>query len=357
MKKRITFFAFAAALAFCYSCSNDETVATNDNAASNEISFRALTNGTTRAYDIANAAALTSFNVTAFQTGTTTSPYIDNVTFTGPDTYNSSPKYYWPTYNLDFYAWSAHSSAGDGSTQINRSAYNTFTVTPTTDAATQADFVFAYSGNVGKAATIPLTFTHKESRIVVKVWNSAANLSFSVTGWRLGFIDPTGQYTYDTGWDATTTANADKVYTSDFSSSAVAVNTNVAKGSAIALTGAQILIPQTLTKATAYANSGTPASGDKVNGSYIAIQYTATNTTTSTQAQATVWGIWPLAGTWEAGKQYTYVIDIADGGYYETNNDSDANLDEVFEGAYIKFASVTVTDWTDGTGSPYDVSM
>lgn len=351
--KKFFFFAAIAAIGLA-SCSSDETTAVNNSGG--EISFRALTNGATRAYDIANAAALTSFNVTAFQTGTIVTPYIDNATFTGPGTYNSSPKYYWPNYNLDFYAWSAHSSAGDGSSQVNRTAYNTFTVTPTTDAATQADFVFAYSENVGKAATIPLTFTHKESRIVVKVWNSAANLSFSVTGWRLGFIDPTGTFTYNTGWDATNSADADKVYTSDFSSSAINVNVNTAKVNAVGLTGAQILIPQALTKATAYANSGTPASGDKVNGSYIAIQYTATNTITSSQAQATVWGIWPLGGTWEAGKQYTYVIDIADGGYYETNNDSDASLDEVFDGAYIKFASVTVTDW-DTTPGETDVTM
>ena len=69
MRKRIAYLAFAAALAFCYSCSNDEIVAVNNNAVSNEINFRALTNGTTRAtsLDLASLVA-NGFYVTATYT-------------------------------------------------------------------------------------------------------------------------------------------------------------------------------------------------------------------------------------------------------------------------------------------------
>ena len=116
-----------------------------------------------------------------------------------------------------------------------------------------------------------------------------------------------------------------------------------------------ILIPQTLTAATAYAST---TAGAKPNGSYIALKMVIKNNTDAgeTVADATAdgkWAIWPIGGyNWEPGKKYTYTIDLAGGGYYETNQDTDADLDPILEGAEIKFATVTVDGWTDRA---YDV--
>ena len=122
-----------------------------------------------------------------------------------------------------------------------------------------------------------------------------------------------------------------------------------------------ILIPQTLTAATAYASAATDA---KPNGSYIALKMIIKNNTEAgeTVADATgddKWAIWPIGGyNWEPGKKYTYTIDLAGGGYYETNQaDTDGNLDAILEGAEIKFATVTVDGWANYPKSLDDIYL
>jgi len=343
MKKNLLFLA-AAAVALA-SCSSDETTEVNE---SNAISFRPLVNNVTRAADISAASDIADINVYAFKTGETTPAYIDNVLFDGPTTYTSVAKYYWPSYNLDFYAWSANSeSNGDASSQVSTSAYNSYVVTPSASAAAQADFIYATSTNVAKVATgVPLAFSHKESRILVKVKNTAANLQFEVTGWKLGFMAPNGTFNGST-WGSLGTATASTIYTSDFTSSAQTINYHASNTTA--LTGSQIMIPQAITGVTEYASSSADAA---VNGSFIGIEFKATNTSTSTVQQTKVWGIWPIPDvTWVAGKQYTYVIDLADGGYFEKNQTStDEKLDAIFGGQLIKFATLTITDWDTTPG-------
>ena len=352
--KKFLFFVAIAAISLA-SCSNDETIASNS---SGEISFRALNNKMTRAADITSASDLKSFNVYAFQYNTTSSAYINNVTFTGPDTYVSAAKYYWPSYNLDFYAWSAHSAAnGDRSEDVTPSAYNVYEVTAAASAANQADFIYASSTNVAKPGdgiVTALAFAHKESRIVLKVKNTSANLSFAVTGWKIVYPDKTGTVTF-TGttpaWSANTDQSVSNVFTSAFSSTTIGANTTTAAE----ITGSQamILIPQSITKPTAY----TGVTSTNISGPYLAVEYIATNTTTSETVQAQTWGCWPIPTvTWEAGKQYTYTLDLADGGYTETNADEDTGLDPIFGGKEIKFSSVTVSAW-DTTPGETDVTM
>jgi hypothetical protein len=59
------------------------------------------------------------------------------------------------------------------------------------------------------------------------------------------------------------------------------------------------------------------------------------------------WAIWPVAFTWVPGKKYTYIVDLAGGGYSETNTDTDEDLDPILGGAEIKFVTVTVDNWTE----------
>ena len=373
MKKRLFFLPMVAIM--MAACSSNETIEVNENKG-DLISFRPIVKGVTRAADANLSSDGKTFNVEAFNTGTITSPYFSNVTFTNSGgTFTSATKYYWPTTNLDFYAYSPISSG-----QFVKTDFKTFTITPSTTVSDQVDFIYANTNNKGKGTSgevTTLNFRHAGAKIVVKVKNSAPNLKFEISGWKLGYLDNTATFTYgdantDTqagaqlafsDWSENTTQSAANTYSTTFTANPIAASQSTAyflgnTGIPSASTDESlnmILIPQTLTAATAYASAATDA---KPNGSYIALKMVIKNNTTAgeTVADATTdgkWAMWPIGGyNWEPGKKYTYTIDLAGGGYYETNQDTDADLDPILEGAEIKFASVTVDGWTDVEKSP-----
>ncbi len=398
MRKNL--FILAAALAVCYSCSNDETVEVN---LGNEISFRPMVERTTRAADVTENN-LQSFNVTAELEGDTPSEYFSDVTFTASgtvsaqnpstgETYTSATKYYWPSSgNLSFYAYSPIDGA---SNQVAMTDYKTFVVTPSTTIASQVDFV--YAGTTGKnkennSAGVALNFRHTGAKIVCQVKNSSTALKFAVDGWKVGYLSPSGKFTYaaestDTKnsvtlaygqWSDWGTRSVDTKYESALSQAvtidAKTVENNTDNEHVTLLAGEMILVPQRITAATAYANSSTPAANDPLNGSFIAVKLKIMNNDASSTviaagaSDATIWAIWPIGDAanaqaadqfkWEPGKKYTYTIDLAGGGYYETNQNEttvDEDLDKILDGAEIKFVNVTVDDWTDATG--IDVTM
>ena len=374
MKKRLFFLPMVAII--MAACSSNETIEVNENKG-DLISFRPIVKGVTRAADADLSSDATSFNVEAFNTGTTTSPYFSNVTYTNTSgTFTSATKYYWPTNNLDFYAYSPISSG-----QFVKTDFRTFTITPSATVSEQVDFIYANTNNKGKGSSgevTTLNFRHAGAKIAVKVKNSAPNLKFEISGWKLGYLDNSATFTYgdattDTkdgaqlafsDWSENTTQSAANTYSTTFTANPIAASQSTAyflgnagtpSTSATDESLNMILIPQTLTAATAYASAATDA---KPNGSYIALKMVIKNNTTAgeTVADATAndkWAMWPIGGyNWEPGKKYTYTIDLAGGGYYETNQDTDADLDPILEGAEIKFASVTVDGWTDVEKSP-----
>ena len=373
MKKRLFFLPMVAIM--MAACSSNETIEVNENKG-DLISFRPIVKGVTRAADADLSSDATSFNVEAFNTGTTTSPYFSNVTFTNTSsTFTSATKYYWPTNNLDFYAYSPISSG-----QFVKTDFRTFTITPSATVSEQVDFIYANTNNKGKGSTgevTTLNFRHAGAKIAVKVKNPAPNLKFEISGWKLGYLDNTATFTYgdantDTqagaqlafsDWSENSTQSADNTYSTEFTANLIIASQSTANflgstGTPSSTTDESlnmILIPQTLTAATAYASAATDA---KPNGSYIALKMVIKNNTTAgeTVADATAndkWAMWPIGGyNWEPGKKYTYTIDLAGGGYYETNQDTDADLDPILEGAEIKFASVSVDGWADRV---YDV--
>ena len=373
MKKRLFFLPMVAIM--MAACSSNETIEVNENKG-DLISFRPIVKGVTRAADADLSSDGKSFNVEAFNTGTATSPYFSNVTFTNSGgTFTSATKYYWPTNNLDFYAYSPISSG-----QFVKTDFRTFTITPSATVSEQVDFIYANTNNKGKGSTgevTTLNFRHAGAKIAVKVKNSAPNLKFEISGWKLGYLDNTATFTYGdantdtqdgaqlafTDWSGNSDRSAANTYSTEFTKNDIAASQSTAKFLASAGSPSEsidedlnmILIPQTLTAATAYASAATDA---KPNGSYIALKMVIKNNTTAgeTVADATgddKWAIWPIGGyNWEPGKKYTYTIDLAGGGYYETNQNSDVDLDPILEGAEIKFATVTVDGWTDRV---YDV--
>lgn len=362
MKKKLL-FVVVTVLALI-SCSSDETVAVKQDS---PISFRSLTNNVTRAADINGAGDLASFNVFAKLNGgddyigtSTGTPSPVEFTLTTGSTYTSASKYYWPASgNLDFYAWSTNSSAnGDKKTNITQTSYAEYVVTVPFTAADQPDFIYASKYNQSQVASVPLTFNHYESRIVLKVKNTANNLDFEVTGWKIVYPDNTGTITFSdfnttlaAVWTNNTTLNKDNEFVSAFTAITKGANTTAAQlGTNVQQ---MIMIPQTIVPAStdpgypgtlAYVGSATT---DKLNRPYIAIEYKADFTGTSTNKAAKGWRCWPLPdeATWEKGKQYTYVIDLADGGYKEFADGTDTTPDPEFEGSLIQFAIPTVVDW------------
>ncbi|MBQ3804427.1 MAG: fimbrillin family protein [Prevotella sp.] len=371
MKKNLWIFA-AAAVALA-ACSNDDTISENigfDDASA--ISFRAFTNNMTRAAAAHFDEPNDNFKVTAFAQGTTSTAYFANVTFTTTDgtTFTSPTKYYWPSgNNLDFYAWAPASLSN---------AYNSIPVTVADAAADQIDFVYAATKDWGKATlqegtaathsistTVPgvtLNFRHAESKIIIQLKNSNSNVAVTANNVTLKNVYGAGTFVFADantdgkdnalltgGW--TPSGDADAVYSQDITAatftSATAVGTDMK------------LIPQVLTAGDTYTaeTPGNPAVDDEFTAPCITVALKIQNSGDNAYILGAASGeneyvtaMFPLpTTTWVPGKQYTYVVDLAGGGYYPANHDTDAALDPILEGAEIKFVSVTVDDW-----SPYD---
>ena len=388
----------AAVLAVSYSCSNDEVVETAATSESNAISFRPLTNGMTRASDAHFNQANDEFKCTAFPTGTTTGAYFSNVVFSTTNglTFTSSSKYYWPDNDgkLDFYAWAPSSySAASGD-------YTSFVVTPGTTIGSQPDFVYAVTKGWGKttrsgSAGVTINFRHAESKVAIKLQNTNPNLKITVGNVSIGNLRGTETFSWNGVTDGTTPtaaadANTDGKYTSGTltylngtwtaSSAQTSVYTvamesaasyNVFDGTVAAKvlysdgTYApnydMILIPQALNIKTQYTEQtpSNPAADDPFDGAFIKVQIKIQNKANEAYivgaADTYVTAMWPLATvtTWLPGHKYTYTIDLAGGGYYETNQGTtNDDLDPILGGAEIKFVTVTVDDWQEATPAP-----
>lgn len=311
---------------------------------------------------------------------------------------------------------------GSGSAAVTRSAYNIFTVTPGTDVPYQPDLVYAVTRNWGKATTdqttdhviptaagVTINFRHAESKIAFKLGNSNKNLKITVGDVSIGNLRGTETFTWNGVTDGTTSegassADTDGQYTtgstltylngtwthSSDQTSAYSVtmesdasynvfNGNVAAKNlyfdvASAPNYDMILIPQALKVETTYYNAGSAAVGDQFKGAYITVKIKIQNSAVNADeyivgsasgggsgedANGYITAMWPLTAlTWLPGHKYTYTVDLAGGGYYTTNQDTNEDLDPILEGAEIKFVDVSVDDWGAGdatsvyTGTP-----
>lgn len=385
--KKYYFILAAAALGFA-SCSSDETIAESQGLQeSNEIGFRTFVSGNTRAADVTqsnlNQAGGTFYATARHTVDATTTTYFDNVPFvynTSTSTFNSDTKYYWPAAGtLDFFAYTPAVKASE----LARTDYKTFTVTPSTTVASQLDLVFANTDGKTKetsSAGVPINFRHAQSKIVVKVKNSGtSNLKFEITGMKIVNVDGSATFTYnDVAKDAVPTpgdGNTDgsgtllvgdwtenTTYTAKYSTAFTTNTVSAKQDESLFLNGSgtigtedenlnMILIPQTTPNVTTSYSAATLNA--PYTGSYIALKMVVKDKTnnvviadaTTDVSDVNKWAMWPVKFTWEPGKKYTYTIDLAGGGYWELNNDTDADLDQVLESAEIKFVTVTVDAW------------
>ncbi|MBE6258777.1 MAG: fimbrillin family protein [Prevotella sp.] len=368
MKKNL--FILATTAAMLGSCSNDVTTAVNTTLnAPQEITFRTTTDGMTRAvntdltYLQTNGIYVSARN----SSGDTEYSNFTNIHFTyNTSVWSSSPAYLWPSSgDLDFYAYAPVASG-----QITaHDDYKSFAVTPSSTAAEQIDLVFANANGKNKTNSgtgVALNFRHAESMVAINLKNSNAGMTMTVGNVTIGNVKNSGTYSY-TKIDAGTTGTGSLplngwTYTG-------ATNTTytqtVTDGSAYSsATAAQagvdmILIPQAMTAVSTYASGDAEAAFD---GPYITVQLKIQQGgayIVGTEG-AFVTAMWPLPTlTWDPGHKYTYIIDLAGGGYYPTNHTGDSVLDPIIAGNNeIKFASVTVDTWdTTSPAGDQTVSM
>ena len=353
------------------SCSQDRIV---DLQQDNPIEFRVVMNRQSKAVSY-YSSTLTSFNVTAWKSGTDhslTAPHINEVDYdrTSDGTFKSAVKYYWPASGgLDFYAYAPAASLTNG---LVRSSELSYTVTPLADTDSQIDLVFAKnSGNKTDNGSngVNLNFRHTMAQIRIKVKNGDDAVKFNVTGWKVAGVDGSATFTFDDAVSNTNTEAANSLNTIDASmwsdnddsytatySKTWSQATNVTLNSSTwgELDGSAILIPQNAVMATGYTGSD-PAS-NPLNGAYIAVQYEALNTSNDDEIVAAgTWGCWPVDLTWEPGFRYNYVIDLSQFGYKEQGKD---DLEPVINNdAEVKFVTVTIDPWQPEDDNDADVDL
>lgn len=403
MRKRIAYLAFAAALAFCYSCSNDEIVAVNDTPQDNEISFRTLVDGATR------STAGPMVGGTNFAVGDVINVYADfyDASATSHSTYfqadftkqssggfTSANKYYWPSFDTgDKMTFTAIY----GGTQVVGTPGKVTAFTPAAAAASQMDLMVARKEVTAKESPVALNFRHALSQIVVQVKNSNANLDFDITGVRIGYVSTEGEFNYDynystsaadiggvtttqeatgdatggnltdgvslvkyTNWNqvAVSDANTNKYDQDEWSAQTLTSSQNATELTSF---NSWLLIPQTRSKATAYsvATQGNASDNPTLNGSYIALKLAIYNYngTRGNQLVTEQWCYWPCDFTWNPGYKYTYTVDLAGGGYQPINTTAASTvLKPVLGDDEIIFdPNCTIDYWVVGTGG--DVTM
>ena len=366
--KKYYFILAAAALGFA-SCSSDETIAENQGLnEANEISFRALNEGVTRA--TAKATPWTTgdiINVFAeYKVGDAAATKYFQADFTKQDgdNFTSATPYYWPAMTGNKMIFSSFYNVAQSTTTAGTL---TETFTPDDDANDQIDILYARHEVSGtKESPVALRFKHMLSQIDVKVKNSTSSLYFNITGVKVGFVNKSGTFN---GSDITTDADG-KIAQGKWTPTPFGDITNAAKcayyydetGLSKEITGAQadytsvgtfstwMLIPQNQTAFSAYTaakSGGAPSDAPDLNGAYIALQMQIKNGSSSGATIVdTQWCYWPVTIAWNPGYKYTYQIDVAGGGYQPTDqNNSGTTPDRVLDSPIEISATCTIDAW------------
>lgn len=337
MKKAL--FVLAVGMLVLASCQSDEIMEQNLGQA---ISFKPLVTKATST----TSSTISEFTVTSMKG---TAAYFGDVQFTkNGDYFTSVTKYYWPAEgNLDFFAFNPSSN-----TQVSKTDYKTFVVTPDAAAASQVDFLYAntngWNSENGKAG-VTINFRHAESQVVVKVLNSDANLIASISDVKLNFLSKKGTFTYaDTNTDGNNSSTLSASQWTIARDDAAAFANNYAQTASmdVTSTAAQvgeswIVIPQTVAKA-----AKTPVADPKMDGAFISFNVVFKNATDKSVIYSGV-SAWPVDFTWAPGYKYTYTVDLGGGGYYpeDPDEDPDEPLDPILSDNVIKFVTVTVDEW------------
>ena len=348
--KKISIYLGAALLgiAALVSCNKDARIADN---ADLGVNFRVTSGALTKATPT-TVANLGSFKVTAI--GNSASYFTDlNVAVTSAGVCTPAKTYYWPAYELGFYAY-ANPSGGTAS--ITNAAKGVAGVTPVAAAADQQDFVVAYSTGTkaaNMASGVALNFRHALSQVKVKATNkSTAGLKINVKGVKVTNVKASGDFSYPA---AVTSGN--NAATLDFalwntgSASKTAYTIGGASETAVALsaTAADImfsgsswmLVPQQLV-AWNLTSDKTNSNANAYIGVYLQILDANNGQLYPATAGQYAYANVPIDTKWEPGKTYTYTLNFLDeaaGGGAGVDDNGDPVL-----GSPINF-TLTVDDW------------
>lgn len=181
MKKKILFAAMAAAA--LASCSNDEVVDVND---SGGISFRAsLDKAITRA-NVIDLNNLEAFNVTAIGNGAIYFTELGVGSSDGGATWETWGTYYWPNYELSFFAYAPQNP--NGMVNITNEEKKITGFSPLQAVTEQQDLVISYnkgSKTNNESSGVAMNFKHALSQIEVKAKCSNDRIKIEVVGVKL----------------------------------------------------------------------------------------------------------------------------------------------------------------------------
>lgn len=345
MKKYLVFLA-AISAAVVVSCNKNEQVSVSQDGA---IIFRSSFAAQTKAPETTNTN-IGSFNVTAIGNGAS---YFSDlaVTVDGSGNCTTAKTYYWPSYGLSFFAYA---NLSGGTAAITNASKMVNGVTPDAAAASQKDFVVAYSTGTkaaNEASGVALNFRHALSQVIIKAKNmSSSGIKIKVKGVKIANILNSGNFTYP---DAVTTPRNGGTLASSLWNTTGATPADYVISDATGLTldgtaqsimfaGASwMVVPQDLTARVSFADAADHGSSigvllqilDKDDGQL----YPAT-------AGEYAYSNIPIDTNWEPGKKYIYTLNFLDEG-----NDGGAGVDDNDDpvlGKPIKF-TLTVDDWVD----------
>lgn len=353
MKTNLNILAGAATILVLASCNKKEVVSIPEPDA---ISFHTQVGLATKAASKTAFTAGDKFNVWASydNAGAVTRYFQDNFKFDGSYWYSDTTPYYWPadidaTHTLTFHAvWPE---------TIGRPvAADAFSYAVGDAAESQKDVLYAkHVSTTRETSGVSLNFRHALSQIVVKAKNTSGTLKCEVTGIKIAYVNKAGDFKAESMAASSTDehdngnlARSDWKTTDGAASAARAyiqngMAINVTPNAAAAQLGEPwILIPQLQAKAGNYTSDG---EGAAMDGAYLAVKMTIKNAADGTVVASERWCSWPVALNWTPGYKYTYIIDLAGGGYEEKNDDGDEDLDPVLENQEIFFVDCTVDAW------------
>lgn len=374
----------ATVLVAMSSCMEDEVLERNQG---NALAFRpSIDKALSRSGDenVTDLSKLQKFKVTATIDGQSNyfTDMMVNKTPTG-DAWTTAATYYWPKYDLGFYAYAPTDISG---VSISDAGKKITGFTPGKNVDNQVDLLVAYNtGNRRNNETqgVELNFKHALSQIDVQAKCSNPNIEIVVKSISFVNVKKKGDFTYPADITSTNNTLANCWNPSSEVSDAAYYKASFGQGQEVTL-GTDpksinpsknnfMLIPQKLTK------------WDKTsaaNGAYIAVLCRISSKDGKTKTQlypeltsngdnAEKFGsiIVPIGTNWEAGKKYTYTLNFCGegggAGQVDPNPDTtDPNVDpkpkpgseggDPVLGKPIKF-TVTVENWTDASVSAIDL--
>lgn len=335
---RKTLIGMATVLVAMSSCMEDEVLERNQG---NALAFRpSIDKALSRSgnENVTDLSKLQEFKVTATIDGQ--SNYFTNMLVSkasSGSTWNTQHTYYWPKYDLGFYAYAPTDISG---VTINKDGKKIADFAPDKDVNQQIDLLVAYNtGNRRNNETqgVELNFKHALSQIDVQAKCSNPNIEIVVKSIRFVNVKTKGSFTYPA--QTTTAGNLDGCWAlgGDLSSGA---DYKASFDQTVTLTNSPasinpsnnnfMLIPQQLAKWE---------KTSRETGAYIAVLCRISSKDGDAKTQlypelasggtnAAKFGsiIVPIDTNWEAGKKYTYTLNFCgDGGAGQVDPNPDGN--------------------------------